>query len=305
MPEDAVAEPPRTIEDLRALALSVGRDEAGFSLGSKAHDVFAKLVEAPEQSAVRTISELADQFGINPSTLTRLAKRLGFEGFSDFQAVFRKAIANDQQYFYSRQAGRLMTTPSAGGAEVEVFEQLARETAANVDGFLGQLDAASLKGATRLLAGARRVRVHGVRQFHSLASFLTYCLGMVRSDVALLDAPRLGVAEALSQLEPGDVVIIASCAPYTRSVAEVGRVAAANGQSVIAITDSRSSPLVPPAEHAFFIPHASSFYSNSMGAYVVFCEALLNLVARELGDKALNSLAGRERLIAEMNIEVG
>ena len=74
---------------------------------------------------------------------------------------------------------------------------------------------------------------------------------------------------------------------------------------MIAITDSRSSPLVPPAKHAFFIPHASSFYSNSMGAYVVFCEALLNLVARELGDRALNSLAGRERLIAEMNIEVG
>ncbi|MGY3240159.1 MULTISPECIES: SIS domain-containing protein [unclassified Bradyrhizobium] len=305
MPEEAVAEPPRTIEDLRALALSVGRDEAGFSLGAKAHDVFAKLVEAPEQSAVRSISELAEQFGINPSTLTRLAKRLGFEGFSDFQAVFRKAIADDQQYFYSRQAGRLMAAPSAGTTEVEAFTQLARETAANVDGFLGQLDRAALQGATRLLATAPRVRVHGVRQFHSLASFLTYCLGMVRSDVALLDAPRLGVAEALSQLDPDDVVIVASCAPYTRSVAEVARVAALNGQTVIAITDSRSSPLVPPAAHAFFIPHASSFYSNSMGAYVVFCEALLNLVARELGDKALNSLAGRERLIAEMNIEVG
>ena len=305
MPEETVAEPPRTLEDLRALALSIGRDQAGFSLGSKAHDVFVKLVEAPEQSAVRSISELAGQFGINPSTLTRLAKRLGFEGFGDFQAVFRKAIANDRQYFYSRQAGRLLATRSVDNSEIEVFESLARETAANVDGFLGQLDGASLKGATKLLASAHRVRIHGVRQFHSLASFLTYCLGMVRSDVALLDAPRLGVAEALSQLEKGDVVVVASCAPYTRSVAEVARIAAANGQTVIAITDSRASPLVPPAEHVFFIPHASSFYSNSMGAYVVFCEALLNLVARELGDRALNSLAGRERLIAEMNIEVG
>jgi DNA-binding MurR/RpiR family transcriptional regulator len=305
MRDETVAVPPRTIEDLRTLALAIGRDEAGFSLGSKAHDVFARLVEAPEQSAVRSISELASQFGINPSTLTRLAKRLGFEGFSDFQAVFRKAIANDQQYFYSRQAGRLLTTRSADNTEIEVFERLARETVANIEGFVGQLDGASLQRATKLLANARRIRVHGVRQFHSLASFLTYCLGMVRSDVALLDAPRLGVAEALSQLDQGDVVVVASCAPYTRSVAEVARIAAANGQTVIAITDSRSSPLVPPAEQAFFIPHASSFYSNSMGAYVVFCEALLNLVARELGDKALNSLAGRERLIAEMNIEVG
>ncbi|MBZ9672678.1 MurR/RpiR family transcriptional regulator [Mesorhizobium sp. ES1-3] len=134
------------------------------------------------------------------------------------------------------------------------------------------MDGASLKGATARLASARRVRVHGVRQFHSLASFLTYCLGMVRSDVALLDEPRLRVAEALSQLEPGDVVIVASCAPYTRSVAEVGRVATANGQSVIAITDSRSSPLVPPAEHAFFIPHASSFTRTAWAHILSFAK---------------------------------
>jgi DNA-binding MurR/RpiR family transcriptional regulator len=41
-----------------------------------------------------------------------------------------------------------------------------------------------------------------------------------------------------------------------------------------------------------------------MGAYIVFCEALLNLVARELGDRALKALAGRERLIATLGIEV-
>ena len=126
MPGQVAAKPPRTIEDLRALALSIGRDEAGFSLGAKAHDVFAKLVEAPEQSAVRSISELADQFGINPSTLTRLAKRLGFEGFSDFQAVFRKAIADDQQYFYSRQAGRLMAAPSAGNCSFKLAASCVR-----------------------------------------------------------------------------------------------------------------------------------------------------------------------------------
>jgi DNA-binding MurR/RpiR family transcriptional regulator len=148
------------------------------------------------------------------------------------------------------------------------------------------------------------VRVHGVRQFHALASFLAYGLGLVRGDVALLDAPRLGVAEALAQLKPGDVVVVASCAPYTRSVARVAEVAAAGGLAVIAITDTRSSPLAGPARHAFFIPHASSFYSNSMAAYVVFAEGLLNLVARELGEQAATALAERERLIADMNVEM-
>ncbi len=297
--------PPATLDELRAFALSIGRGEAPVSLGSKTLEVFFKLVEAPEQSAVRSISALAEQLGINPSTLSRLARRLGYDGFSDFQDVFRAAIADEQRYFYSRQAGRLLAARAPANTEAAGFEQLAAQTAANVEECIAQLDSASLKGAVKLLAKARRVRIHGVRQFHALASFLTYCLGMVRSDVALLDAPRLGVAEGLSQLERGDVVLVASCAPYTRSVAEVGEVAANNGQTVIAITDSRASPLVPPATHVFFVPHHSSFYSNSMGAYVVFCEGLLNLVARELGNRALKALAGRERLIAELNIETG
>ena len=304
MVEGTVTKPPRTVEELRALAIRIGRNETEISLGAKAHDVFAKLVDAPEQSAVRSISELAELLGVNPSTLTRLAKRLGYDGFSEFQSVFRDAVANDQRHFYSRQAGRLLSTRPDTATELEVFERLARESMANVSGFLSQLESESLQGAAELFATARRVRLHGVRQFHALASFLTYGLGMLRSDVALLDSPRLGVAEAISQLDEGDLVVVASCAPYTRSVARVAGIAAANGLTVIAITDSRASPLVPPARHAFFIPHASSFYSNSMGAYVVFCEGLLNLVARKLGRRALSALAERERLIADMGVEI-
>ena len=298
------AKTPQSLDDLRTLALSLARGEGDVALRGKTASVFSRLVDAPEQAAVRSISELAASLGVNPSTLTRLAKRLGFEGFSDFQSVFRDAIASEPRYFYSRRADQLLHDDrQRDGGDVEVMARIGRETSANVDAYLSQIDAANLRAAAALLATAGRVRLHGERQFHSLASFLAYALAMIRSDVALLDAPRLGVAEALAQLTPGDVVVVMSCAPYTRAVAEVAAAAAANGQKVIAITDSRGSPLVPPSRHAFFVPHASSFYSNSMGAYVVFCEGLLNLVARQLGDSAMEALARRERLIGAMNIE--
>lgn len=288
---------------MRELSLKIARDEPGYALGAKAQQVFARLVDMPEQSAVRSISELAQAQGVNPSTLTRLAKRLGFDGFADFQTVFRNAIAGEPRYFYSRQADQLLHDPENATGESETMSRIARDSIANIEGFLSQIEPESLAGAARLLAKARRVRVHGERQFHGFASFLAYGLGMLRSDAALLDAPRLGVAEAISQLEPGDVVVVASCAPYTRAVADVAKAAADNGQRVIAITDYRSSPLVAPSEHAFFIPHASSFFSNSMGAYVVFSEGLLNLVARELGEAAMDALRRRETLIGALNIE--
>lgn len=294
---------PQTIDELRELVVLIRRGQSDISLGGKTLDVLAWLVDSPERAAVRTISELGGLLSVNASTLTRLAKKLGFVGFNDFQDVFRSAIADDERYFYSRQAGRLLSAMSVGVEETGVFERLARETAANVEGFLGQLDAETLHETAMLLSNAPRVRVHGVRQFHALASFLTYGLGMLRSDVALLDAPRLGEAEALAQLGKGDVVIVASCAPYTKSVASVAEIAAGCGLEVVAITDTRASPLVAPSRHAFFIPHASSFFSNSMGAYMVFAEGLLNLVARAKGEDAVRALARREELIADMQIE--
>ena len=138
---------PGTIEELRDLTLRIRRKEIDIALGSKALDVLARLVDTPEQTAVRTISELADGQGVNASTLTRLAKRLGYAGFSDFQSVFRQAIADDERYFYSRQAGRLMSVTRGEREEVHVLERIGQETKANIDGFLGQTDAETLKRA--------------------------------------------------------------------------------------------------------------------------------------------------------------
>jgi DNA-binding MurR/RpiR family transcriptional regulator len=182
--------------------------------------------------------------------------------------------------------------------------QLARESIGNIERCLSQLAPADLRDAARLLANARRVRIHGLRQFSALASFLCYGLGMIRTDVALLDTQGLGVAEGLAQLQPGDVVVVTSVAPYTRSVAEAAAAARHAGLSVIALTDTLASPLVPHADHAFLIPHESSFFSNSMGAYLVFCEGLLNLVATQLGKRSLQALERRERLITALGIEV-
>lgn len=303
--------PPRSVEALRELTLRIGRDDGGLTMGGKAHTVLAKLVERPEEVAVRTITELAGTLGVNASTLTRLATRLGYVGFVDFQNVFRDSLAQRHRHFYSQQAERLVAGASAraqghttvNAAEVETVVQIARESIHNVEGFLAQLSAADLRSTAKLLADAPRVRMHGLRQFSALASFLSYGLGMIRTDVGLLDPQGLGVAEGLAQLQRGDVLVVTSVAPYTRSVADAAVAAADAGLTVIAITDTRASPLVPPARHAFFIPHESSFFSNSMGAYLVFCEGLLNLVATHLGKAALQALERRERFITDLQIE--
>ncbi|MFC6309090.1 MurR/RpiR family transcriptional regulator [Paraburkholderia dipogonis] len=299
--------PPRSVDGLRELVKRIGRDEAELSLGGKARTVLAKLLERPEETAVRTITDLAASLDVNASTLTRLSTRLGYAGFADFQGVFRDSLAERHRSFYSQQAERLVASSKTHARdatpEVDMVVKLARESIGNVEGFIAQLSPSDLRDAARLIANAKRVRVHGLRQFSALASFFCYGLGMIRADVALLDVQGLGVAEGLAQLQPGDVVLVTSVAPYTRSVADAAIAAKEAGLEVIAITDTLASPLVPPARHAFLVPHESSFFSNSMGAYLVFCEGLLNLVAAHLGTRSLQALERRERLIRTLGIE--
>ncbi len=56
------------------------------------------------------------------------------------------------------------------------------------------------------------------------------------------------------------------------------------------------------AHHAFFLAHCSRFISNSVGAHVVFCPALVSWVARALGNRAVRALEQQERFSDALNI---
>lgn len=299
----ANAAAPTTVQGLRELVVRISRGEAGVTLGTKALNVIGRLVERPEETAIRSITELSATLGVNASTLSRLARNLGYASFAAFQDVFRDSVANPHQHFYSGQGHRLIHSPSEDDY-VGTVRHLCADTVRNIDNMVAQLASSDLHAAAELLARAKRVRVFGVRQIHAVATVLCYGLSLVRPDVSLLDSPGLGIAESLAHLAGDDALVVISVSPYSRRVVEVSRVAARAGIAVFAITDSRASPLNANARQAFFIPHDSSFISNSLGAYIVFAEGIVNLVAKELDGSALSALERQEKFIESLNIEM-
>lgn len=298
---------PDTIEQLRDLVVSIKRGDATVTLGAKALVVLGRLVERPEIVAVSTITELAQWLDVNASTLSRLARSLGYGGFAEFQRLFRDEMTSSGSRFYSGQAVRLLDEQVSGTSSdsyLNAVVQLSQESVRNIEGCLAQLEADELHRVATTLAKARQVRVYGVRQMYTVVNLLVYGMGLIRPDVNLLGSPGQGVAENLAHMRKGDVLIVSSVAPYSRSVAETAVVAQQYGITVVAITDYRASPLAATADFAFFVPHQSSFISNSIGAYIVFCESLINLVAKELGAKALRSLERQEQFIAHMRVEI-
>ncbi len=288
---------PDTLAGLGSVLGYIEQEQYEVRLGRRSRAVLRNMLEAPQQVAVSSIGDLALKFGVNASTLSRLAQRLGYQKYSQLQEVFRREML-EGQHFYSAQADQLLKRVDA--EPLKLVALLAQQETANIAALVDQLSPADFDAAAQLICRSKRVRIHGMRQFYALSHFFAYALGMLRQDVAPFDAGREGVADALAQLQAEDLLIVVSCFPYTQSVLRTAEIAARRGVKVIALTDSKRSPLVASADYSFFVPNQSAFFSNSMCGFMLLGEGLLSRVASLMGDEALVSLRQREALIEQL-----
>ncbi len=294
---------PQTAEQLRALLVEIKKGNSEIRLGAKAARALGQILELGADQSVLKITTLAKRLDINPSTLTRLARSLGYSAFTELRNVLlSESLSPQPSSFYTLQAQQALQ-----GGEFHLrdrVQRLAAENINNIEYFAHTFDRVEFKQSLELIAAAPRVRIYAIRQFLSMAVFLSYGLGMIRSDVSLLDAPGLGTAEGLAGISENDVLVAFSCSPYSKQVVEVCKAAHTNAISTIAITDRASSPLIEFATHAILVPHQTSFLSNSVTAYTFCVESLINGVATILGDDAETALKRRDKLIAALDIEM-
>lgn len=293
---------PPSLEQLSRLLAELKSGTANLRVGKRALEVLDGMITYPKQSAISSISHLAEIFRVNPSTLTRLAKSLGYKGFAELQKVFRDYTAGTE-HFYSLRAGQLFQDDQRHEG-VHLASQIANEETQNIASMLDNLNSQTLDGVVELLTAAPRIRTHGLRQSYPIANYLSYGLGLIRTDVAVLSIAEHGIIHGISQLEPGDLLFTIGCSPYTRSTVTAAQVAREQGIEVVTITDNHASPLAALSRYTFISPTSGTFFSNSMSASLVLIEVLLSLVARKLGDQALDSLMRYEKLLGKMQVEI-
>ncbi|WP_132543874.1 MurR/RpiR family transcriptional regulator [Rhodovulum euryhalinum] len=258
------------------------------------------MLDLQGDPALISITTLGERLGVNPSTITRLARALGYPGFGALQEVLLRSPMTPGA-FYSQQARRALD--SADAPSQANATRLCRESQANTDRLIDAFDARAFDEAVQMVVAAPRLSVYGIRQFHAFASFLVYGLRLIRSDVSLLDSNALGQAEGLAALGGDDLLIVASCNPYSTPVIRVARAAAEKGVRLLAITDMASSPLLRYADVALFAPHQTSFISNSMSTFILAAECLINGCAAARPEATRQALEERDRMIRALDIE--
>lgn len=294
--------PARDLDQLQQLLGRIKQQKSSIKLGSRSFRTLTGMIDNPRHTALSSISEIARDMNVNASTLTRLSKRLGYRGFSEFQNVFREHISQEP-HFYSDKLSRLLADQDADEYKnLSLMADVAHDETSNISVMLKNIQPQTLDMITEKIAKSRSVRIHGLRQFFSLACFLSYGLGMIRDNVDVLGDSGHGVVHSLAQLHPNDVLIVLGAEPYTRATADACRIAYEHGLSVIALTDSYASPLAAHSHHVVIMPIEGHYFGNNVASWFIFAEGLLAVVAQSLGEKSIKAIKHREKLIKEFGI---
>jgi DNA-binding MurR/RpiR family transcriptional regulator len=252
--------------------------EAEPRLSPAERRVAAVLVDDPRAVAFGTVRDVAAVANTGPSTVVRLAAKVGFDGFSGLRDAVRVELSAALA-----PASDRIREPAAR----HVLHRAAEAGVETVRSTLGGVDHASFAEAVRLLARARRgVTVVSGDASAGVAELFAVHLAMLRPGVERVDGSPVRVATRLALVDRGDVVVAVDVRRYDRWLLDVPPAARARGAAVVVVTDGPLSPLARHADVAFSVAAAGVGPFDSHLGVLALLEALLGGIAGALRTSA-------------------
>ncbi|MCC6305391.1 MAG: MurR/RpiR family transcriptional regulator [Rhodobacteraceae bacterium] len=256
------------------------------------------LIDHPEEIAVVPLRRLAASAGVKTSTLVRVGSAIGFPNFSQLRLPFRARLGIGADVI-SERARRLESRGRRGGG---LYAGMAGAAMTNLEVMFAQDLAEPLVAVARRMVAARRVVVTGVGSAHALAHQFCYVARMALPGVTL--TPQIGglAVDDLLDLGPGDVALVMSFRPYRRETIDAARLARARGAGVVAVTDSRTSPVAMPADAVFVVPTETPQFFPSMTAALALLETLVAMIVTEGGRSAVAHIEAFDRMRHDFSV---
>jgi DNA-binding MurR/RpiR family transcriptional regulator len=126
------------------------------------------LWQHPSDVAVGTISQVAGQAGVQPSTLVRFAQTFGFAGFSELQGVFKEHVKGSWPEDAARSG-----PGAAGAADLHFLNGLVGAAQASLARVGEGFDVARFERMVELLAGGDLIYVIGSKRAFPVTAYVS------------------------------------------------------------------------------------------------------------------------------------
>ena len=268
------------------LLVRLNKNYKTLSKGQK--QLAAYITENYDRAAFITASKMGRIVGVSESTVVRFAYALGYDGYPELQKSLQELIRNKLTSVQRIQlTGDLQPN--------DVLRSVLKSDVSNIRATIDSIDNASFNAAINALLEAKKVYIVGLMSAAPLAQFLAYYLGFVMDNVVMVSGAMGNIYEDLFRISSEDVCIGISFPRYSNRTIDALAFARGKDATIIAITDSVSSPIAEKAEHALIARSDMAGFADSLVAPLSLINAIIvacSLRRREQVSNTLSQLEG-------------
>jgi DNA-binding MurR/RpiR family transcriptional regulator len=226
------------------------------------------VFDKPREYVLLSLRQLAHNLRLDPSTLLRVLRSLGFRQFADFRAYLHEravALATSIEAMEQR--------PQHSGLPGLIQSSLDRDLN-NLRELRNSLDPEKVVSLAKRIWGARRVVVLAGDMTASLGSYFEYTHAMLGFNMVSATTPG-EMIHRTRPLNKQDVVIAITFGRGLIHTVEALRQASRKGAHCAGISDSYLSPIVGLCKDFFVTPTDRISFANSYASAMAFINALL------------------------------
>lgn len=269
--------------------------DAKFNQLSASERRIAKVItERYPVSALGGIEDLAQRSEVSPPTVTRFAKRLGFERFNDFQRAIRSEVQDNESSPLALFDLYHRTGPDSG---------IVSDLAASVER-LGEDPAASAIDQAVEIIAANRGRIYcvGGRWSSVAAQYLAFQLATMRGEVHPLTPQASGLwVDRLCDVKRSDVFVLYDFRRYQDEMFAVAEIVRGRGAKIVLVTDVYLSPICELAEVTLPVAVATTSPLDTLAPAIAATDAVLAALVDIYKDQS----SSRMKLLEEVRLKTG
>ncbi|MGK7871112.1 MurR/RpiR family transcriptional regulator [Falsiroseomonas sp. E2-1-a20] len=257
------------------------------------------VADHPAEVAMHSMRRIAQQAGVAPVTMLRLARRLGLGDYNSLRSICRDRVRESTPGNHFAQRARALqargTASEGGGLATDLLAaDLLAADRQNLEHTLCPQNAARLQEAMPLLAEARRVLIVARRSCYPVACCFHYAYSLFRTNAVLLEDRAGSFGPELLDIGPSDVLLAVSFEPYSAETITTVETAREAGASILALTDTEFSPLARAATVTLLAANGSPAFLQSIVAATALVQALVIGVFISAGQAAVSALEQKE-----------
>lgn len=227
------------------------------------------ILREPKKTVNLTIHELAEMTYSSSSTIIRLCKKCGYEGYRDFSKQLTYEIAVREDYRQKRQ----LEINKTDGID-DVINKISQNNILSLEESRKTIDSETVTKSIGIIDQAERIFIFGIGASFLVAKDLHMKLARVNK-MAHINEDWHTMLLMSKNVSKNDVVIIISYSGKTTEMITCLQVAKENGATIIAITKEEATEISTKADLNMYVPAKEfSFRSGAMSSRI----AQLNIV---------------------------